>query len=315
MNVSVVMACYNGERYIKEQLDSIHRQTRRPQEVIIIDDASSDRTVEIVENFMKESTLHILFTRHTANQGYIKTFYEAISLADGDIVFLCDQDDIWCENKIAVMCQYMKRNRNILSLNSSYYLIDSTGKVTGKKYVSGLFQVKKIGLKSIFRYNTSMGCTIAIRKSLREYITRNLTEISKITLPHDWTINIIAAYKGGLYVIRDRLIQYRLHENNTLGLSRAGNLNDRLQSYRNLAKEKEEMLKICSLVNMGINNEIYVRHMLKSYDIRISAMKKKNVLGYIYQMARNGSLKYCKITTVLYDIKIILAGKGNSSNA
>ena len=101
MNISVVMTTYNGQEFIIEQLDSIKRQTRTPDEVLIFDDRSSDDTVNTVQNYIGENGLkNWTIKTNTVNKGYSRNFYEGVSQATGDIVFCCDQDDIWDKKKL-----------------------------------------------------------------------------------------------------------------------------------------------------------------------------------------------------------------------
>ena len=96
--VSIAMATYNGEKYLKEQLDSIYAQTYKDIEVIVCDDCSSDKTVEILDEYKEKYGLKYYINEK--NLGFKKNFEKAISLCSGDFIALADQDDIWIENKI-----------------------------------------------------------------------------------------------------------------------------------------------------------------------------------------------------------------------
>lgn len=113
MTVSVCMGIYNGEKYIEEQLDSILRQTRRAEEVILCDDCSTDRTVEIVRLFIEKHGLGESWRLccNKENRGYPGNFYYAMSLCAGDVVFLADQDDIWAETKLSGCVRCWRRIR------------------------------------------------------------------------------------------------------------------------------------------------------------------------------------------------------------
>lgn len=101
--ISVVMATYNGEKYIERQLTTLLEQTRRPDEVIICDDVSTDNTAQLVQDFIKEHSLadkwH--FSINEKNLGYRKNFAQALAKATGNYIFLADQDDDWHLDKIA----------------------------------------------------------------------------------------------------------------------------------------------------------------------------------------------------------------------
>lgn len=101
LTVSVAMATYNGERHIRAQLDSLAAQTRLPDELLVCDDGSTDSIVTIVEAFAAEGHFPVRIERNPANLGPTRNFEKAISLATGDLIFLCDQDDVWLPEKIA----------------------------------------------------------------------------------------------------------------------------------------------------------------------------------------------------------------------
>lgn len=98
--VSIAMATYNGEKYLKEQLDSIYAQTYKNIEVIVCDDCSSDKTVEILDEYKEKYGLKYYINEK--NLGFKKNFEKAISLCSGDFIALADQDDIWIESKIEI---------------------------------------------------------------------------------------------------------------------------------------------------------------------------------------------------------------------
>jgi len=99
--ISVAMCTYNGARYVREQLESIVRQTAAPDEVVICDDASTDRTAQIVEIFLAHSAMRVRLIRNTGTLGCTGNFQRAIRLCRGDIIVLADQYDIWKPEKVA----------------------------------------------------------------------------------------------------------------------------------------------------------------------------------------------------------------------
>lgn len=104
MKISIVVCTYNGMSYLEEQLDSLRLQIRKPDEVLISDDNSNDGTVEYVKSYINKYNLDNWLIRvNKPNLGWQKKFYESYPEFIGDIVFTCDQDDIWDENKIKYM--------------------------------------------------------------------------------------------------------------------------------------------------------------------------------------------------------------------
>ena len=125
--ISVAMTTYNGEKYVKEQLESILEQTKPVDEIVIMDDKSTDETVEIIKKIQEKSEVKIILEVNKENVGYIENFRRAIKKTKGDIIFLCDQDDVWYKGKVEVMSGLME-NGNIGVLCSKYDLIDTFGK-------------------------------------------------------------------------------------------------------------------------------------------------------------------------------------------
>ncbi len=224
LNISVAVTTYNGEKYIKEQLSSIMNQIRSADEVIIVDDASTDDTPEIIKNFIEENELtNWRLIENKENLGFIKNYRKALLETQGDVICLCDQDDIWFEDKLETISSVMAQNPPILALNTAFLIIDSNGHekpASPKKNNYGLIdkllkkRLEKISLVSEFHSNISPGCTMAIRKELADSYVR----LTNCTLPHDYEMNVMAAAKGGLYFYDATLIKYRIHGDNLIGL-------------------------------------------------------------------------------------------------
>ena len=113
MKLSVALCTYNGEKYIKEQLESILNQTVAIDEIIICDDRSNDKTTAIIEQFQAEYPDKISLHKNHANLGSTKNFEKSISICTGDYIFLSDQDDIWKANKVEKIIQYFLLNHQL----------------------------------------------------------------------------------------------------------------------------------------------------------------------------------------------------------
>src|SRR5688572_17357597 len=103
LSLSVALASFNGERYIAEQLKSIAQQARLPDELVVSDDASTDNTPEIVLEFARHAPFPVQFFQNSERLGSTRNFEAAIRACKGDIIFLCDQDDVWYPNKVALI--------------------------------------------------------------------------------------------------------------------------------------------------------------------------------------------------------------------
>ena len=110
MTTSVAMCTYNGAQFIEEQLRSILDQTFHVEEVVVCDDRSVDETVAIIERVAKETSIPIHIHINETNLGCARNFEKAISLCNGDVIFLSDQDDIWMPNKVETIVNWFKAN-------------------------------------------------------------------------------------------------------------------------------------------------------------------------------------------------------------
>ncbi|MCI1921425.1 MAG: glycosyltransferase family 2 protein [Liquorilactobacillus nagelii] len=226
--ISVVVATYNGEKFILKQLDSILNQTLKPDEVIIRDDCSTDNTCKIIKNFINNNELdNWFFEINSCNEGYKKNFKKLLSLARGDFIFLSDQDDEWLDNKIEKMISIFKDNSEILALNGGVSLIDGESQEIkidlGKNMYNANFYfslkdihfLNKIALSDLIINNVTPGCAMVIKKKLRDEFEKSYDG----KLPHDWYLNMIAAKKNGCYYLNEPVMNYRIHSSNAIGLS------------------------------------------------------------------------------------------------
>ncbi len=203
MKVSVCMATRNGSRFLHQQLSSILSQLNAHDELIISDDSSTDDTVSIIRSI--DDSRIILLPDNTFFSP-VFNIENAIKHSSGGIIVLSDQDDIWLENKMAVIRDHFHHSRNPITLLSMDGLaIDENGNVI----VPSLFDKLKAGpglLKNIFN-NTYMGCCLAF--------SRNLLDVAlpfprKIPM-HDMWLGLLAEIYGDVTFIPEKTILYRKH--------------------------------------------------------------------------------------------------------
>ena len=124
MRVSVALATYNGQKYLQEQLHSLSRQRRLPDELIVTDDGSSDSTFEILEAFAAESPFPTRIFRNSHNMGFRNNFDHVLSLCTGDVIFLCDQDDVWLPGRIEYVHGLFEEDRGAFCVMNDAYICD-----------------------------------------------------------------------------------------------------------------------------------------------------------------------------------------------
>ena len=203
MKISIAMATYNGERFLGEQLDSLAAQTRLPDELVVTDDGSSDGTTAILEDFALRAPFTVRIERNPANLGYARNFEKAARLCSGDIVFFCDQDDVWLPEKVARVTEEFERNPGTVVVLNDADLVHGDLTPFGKTQLQSL-------LKSGFqRPDFIVGSFSAHRKSWQE-VAFPVPD----GLAHDsWTNGL--AHQCGLSSLIERPLQvYRRHGDN-----------------------------------------------------------------------------------------------------
>lgn len=229
--VSVALCACNGAAYVGAQVRSILDQTRPVDEIVLRDDASSDDTVEIVEAIWRahRTTSHtalptLRITRNPRRLGVARNFESALADCQGELIALCDQDDLWHPQRIATLVPRFESDAQLLLLHGDARLVDVCGKDLGSSLFQALgaseVELRMIesgqGWKVMLDRNLVTGATTLLRRSLLD-----------IALPipehwlHDEWLGTVAALLEGLQVERKVLLDYRQHTSNQIGARRA----------------------------------------------------------------------------------------------
>ena len=209
--ISVCIATHNGERYVKEQLESILSQLGPDDEVVISDDGSTDKTIDVILS-LRDSRIQ-LYQYHQTAKGKVshyyvcKNFENALSHAKGDYIFLADQDDWWMPNKAEKCLEALKTHTLVVHRAE---ICDGELNPTGRLMYKDEFVFKNYLALRVGKY---YGCTTAFRKELLRWILPFPSEL----ILHDQWIGCMAELTGNVYYEREPLIKYRVHGNNTSG--------------------------------------------------------------------------------------------------
>jgi glycosyltransferase involved in cell wall biosynthesis len=215
--VSVCMAAYQGERYIVLQLCSIIEQLSAQDEVIIVDDGSTDRTCDAIASI---GDPRVLLIQNHENQGVLRAFETALSRSSGEIVFLSDQDDLWLPKKVETVLDAFVRDPDVMLVVSDATLIDEEGAKIGDSFYAqrGKFRA---GLWSNVLIGKFHGCTMAFRSAL---LRRALPFPPGRLVHHDTWIGCMNALVGGrTRYIAEPLVAYRRHSTNVTGRIKLSN--------------------------------------------------------------------------------------------
>jgi len=215
MNLSVVVTTYNGEKYIQEQIDSILNQTRVPDEVIVLDDGSTDETLDILIDYENNHPSIFDIKINDRNLGVTKNFEKGIRVSNGDAIFLCDQDDVWDPKKVERQTSALLNNNGLLSFHNSLVTDESLSPVNTHWNLvsySDANQTAQSDFSQLTIRNFVKGSTILMDSSLREYI---------LPIPHewayDWYIALISTLVSKLIPVSEPLHKYRWHKDQESG--------------------------------------------------------------------------------------------------
>lgn len=220
MMISVCIATYNGERYLREQLDSILPQLGEGDEVVVSDDGSTDATLDILQSYADERIK--LF--HNNQKGFVRNFENALKNAKGDYIFLSDQDDVWLPNKVQVCVEALGKH---IAVNHNSLLVDSEGQSLGVDFFA---QNRSAGgyWRTLWR-NSYSGCCMAFRRELLERAMPFPPNIAS----HDIWLGVIAEKYGNPLFIQEPLLHYRRHGHNASSTAEKSGLTFMQQlSYR-----------------------------------------------------------------------------------
>ena len=225
--ISVALCTHNGERFLRQQLLSIFEQSLLPDEIVISDDASTDRTLEIVSETIAgvparsaASRVAVNLLRNPAAVGIVANFQSAISACTGDLIALCDQDDEWVPGRLERVRSEFERRPDLVLLHSDAVLIDGEGEPLGGTVFETLGVDSRFiaavhggdAWSVLLKRNIATGATIVFRRSL-----------IAVALPipdgwlHDEWLTIVAAAVLRVDLIAEPLVRYRQHGSNEVG--------------------------------------------------------------------------------------------------
>jgi hypothetical protein len=223
LRLSIVMCTYNGSAFLQQQLDSLLAQTRLPDEIVIGDDASVDATPALLQRFAERARaqgIDVQVQLNPRNCGYVENFSEGLRRATGDILFLCDQDDVWQPAKLEQMAACFEADPSLLLLHSDARLVDGKGDPLG----CSLFTALAMTAGELQAIHAGNAFDVVLRRSFVTGATAAFRrELVELALPvgagwiHDEWLAAVAAAVGRLDVVDASLIDYRQHGANQIG--------------------------------------------------------------------------------------------------
>ncbi len=247
--ISVCIATYNGEKYLAEQLQSILSQLSENDEIVISDDNSQDRTIEIAESFADP---RIFIIKNSVNKGVVRNFERALEAAKGDYIFLSDQDDVWLEGKVALSMQKLheleqgNKELPVLVFSDMTVTDENLKTVTPSQFSHTKNDTATSPTPRVLSVaNRLPGNTLAFNRKAKEASL----PIEDFAVMHDWWISCsVVAAGGAVAAIEKPLVLYRQHSSNVLGafavVERGRNFIQRVRFNRKIYRMSRHFFRI-----------------------------------------------------------------------
>lgn len=292
--VSVVMCTYNGEKYLKEQIDSILNQTYPIYEIIIQDDCSTDSTWRILKGYASNYPIIKLFL-NKANLSWNLNFFDACQKVKGEFFAFADQDDIWLENKIEILIsiigdRYLAMGQDIVINNGNQILLN---------YIQPK-ELEQFLIKSSYP-----GHAMLLNSNILE-IARNITSTG---LAHDNLFSLIALYYKNSVIITDKALQiWRIHGHNATAFSQC--YQDETQSLKGLRKERNYLRSSVFLIRKtksdaitkGFNKYYHLFKYLDDYS-NSSHPSSKKLVEFTKLMRDQTFIGYLKASYICFKLR------------
>lgn len=217
--VEIVLSVYNGETYLKQQIDSLLKQSHHPIRIICRDDGSKDSSSELLLSYQEAYPENFELFNSGENQGIVRSFFGLLGHTTANYVMFCDQDDIWLENKVR---DTLARVKNLELENGAIKpclvytdmsVVDSSlQEINHSFWAQQKINPQRNKFNQLLVENIVTGCTVMMNRSLV-----NLIRFDEGVLMHDWWVALIAAAFGVIEPLEQQTILYRQHEKNSVG--------------------------------------------------------------------------------------------------
>ncbi len=309
--IDILMATYNGEKYLKEQVESILNQSYSNFRLIISDDCSTDKTREILSEYEKKDKRIEVYYQEK-NLGYVKNFEFLLERVKNEIYMLSDQDDYWLPEKIEKT--YNKLNEEDADLVfTDLIVVDDNKRVINPSFNKLMNLEKKIQktietYELVYLYNCVTGCTIMGKKMMLNKILP-IPKKSK-HLIHDHWIALVTSMNGKVVYLDERLIEYRQHSNNQIGI------NHITSSYKDVEQIREHFINVkLGIFKMYVENAQVFPEKISDLNIKaykyFEELQSKNNINFkgwniFYKLYKNESFKYYIENFLILNIPFIV---------
>ena len=306
--IDVLMATYNGEKYVREQIDSILNQTYQNIELYISDDGSTDTTKQILNEYEKQdSRVHVF--HQEKNLGYISNFGFLMQQVQSEYYMFADQDDVWLKDKIEHTFQKMKEKGADL-VYTDLRVVDQDLHELYPSFWDYLKIRKKVeydDLRSEYLYNCVTGCTILTKKKFIDQILPLPTKSEY--MPHDYWVSLVVALHGKIAHLDEKTILYRQHGNNLIGSEKTSHKFKKFEQVRRLFLD----VKIEHFQDYVDRPEVFTEEqnefnkkcLAYFQDIEHKKVINFKHLGVFHQLYRYDRLSYYLVQGTIMNVPII----------
>lgn len=303
--IDILLATYQGEEYVEEQIDSIKNQSMQDFRLIIRDDASSDGTRDILDGKVKEFDANQAFllsdTKHLGSAS--ASFMRLLSMSHGDYAMFADQDDLWSPYKLEMMSEKMKKlewkygKATPILIHTDLQVIDANGNVLAESFYKMQKLPMEDNLNLLLIQNTVTGCTIMMNKSAVNLLKKSRAEDM---LMHDHYAAILVAALGKVIFMKEPLVRYRQHGDNSVGAKSASSpkelLRRLLAGKATFQKMQQASYKQADAIYRTYANELAANknaaEMIKAYgSLTFATGREKRKVFKKYKIYKNGLWK------------------------
>lgn len=286
--IAILLATYNGEKYLPELLQSVADQSYREFCCYIHDDGSNDGTIKIIKKFCKRYPKLFVLVKGEATGGAKANFIYLLRNIEAEYYMFCDQDDVWLSDKINHTYALMKKqNKDVPTVvYSDLQIVDSNLNLLDSSYYhyTGKDPLKN-SLIELLKCNVTVGCTMMINRILREKALQ-ISDIDNIFM-HDWWISLIASATGKLVYLNQQTILYRQHGDNSVGAVKKKTTIEKILQYSNyriMVEKKNQYvhrpIKFCRELENVIDGSCEYKDFIEKYALLDNCSKTERIKFY-----------------------------------
>ncbi len=292
--IAILLATYNGETYLEEQIDSLIHQTFQDFKIYIHDDASTDNTVAVIEKCVKQFPDKIVSLEYGKTGGAAANFMSMIQRVSEPYIMFCDQDDFWMPDKIEKSCSKIKsmekasNGKPCLAFTDLYVVDDKLNVISDSFMKYSDINPYRTKYTHLLVQNVAPGCTMILNRALAELAVK-CDNIDNIIM-HDWWIMLVAATYGELSYIDEPTIKYRQHMKNVVGAKKTSIVSKMAKIFRQIFDSSFFKKR-----KIGTNKIVtFASELLKVADLPEDKSDVISQLSQFSSMPKYRKIKICK---------------------